>query len=187
MPILIVQYDSSWPQAFEALCNAIWPAVRDIAISIEHVGSTSVPGLAAKPVIDIDIVVASEQVATGIARLKGIGYEHLGDLGIPQREAFRSPESSIRHHLYICTVGSTALRNHLAVRGHLRSNPSVAKAYGELKKELARIHAEDMDAYVEGKTGFLTELLRNEGFEETHLTEIGRVNQRSRGRTTAWT
>ncbi|HEX7508456.1 MAG TPA: GrpB family protein, partial [Polyangia bacterium] len=91
--ILVIDYDPSWPIAFAALSEAIWPVVDDIAISIEHVGSTSVPGLAAKPVIDIDVVVRASEVTRGIVRLASLGYIHVGDRGIPQREAFESPAS----------------------------------------------------------------------------------------------
>jgi len=116
--ILVVDYDPSWPRVFAGLRDAIWRVVDDIAISIEHVGSTSVPGLAAKPVVDIDVVVRANQVTSGIARLARLGYLHVGDRGIPQREAFESPALSARHHLYLCPERSPALANHLAIRNY---------------------------------------------------------------------
>src|SRR5690242_16632913 len=97
--IVVLDYDSAWPQLFETLRLSIWNSVTDIVISIEHVGSTSVPGLASKPVIDIDVVVAERHIADGIARLTALGYQHQGDLGIPQREAFQRPPGSAPHHL----------------------------------------------------------------------------------------
>jgi GrpB-like predicted nucleotidyltransferase (UPF0157 family) len=89
----IVDYDPHWPEVFETLRQRIWAALGDVALSVEHVGSTSVPGLAAKPIIDISIVVPERSdVQTGISRLASLGYVHRGDLGIEGREAFANPD-----------------------------------------------------------------------------------------------
>lgn len=176
--LVIRDYDPGWPDLFAELRASVWPAVEDLAICIEHVGSTSVPGLAAKPVIDIDIVVTPEHVEAAIGRVVRLGYEHRGDLGIAGREAFRRPAGSPPHHLYLCASNSPALANHLAVRDHLRANPDVAREYGALKKRLARTFAEDTDGYVEGKTGFLLGLLRTVGFLDSDLADIERMNRR---------
>ena len=176
--VIVLDYDPGWPGLFEEIRSSVWAAVSDIAIAIEHVGSTSVPGLAAKPVIDMDVVVAEGDVATGIDRLTGLGYEHRGDLGIPDREAFRQPAGSPRHHLYLCPSGSPALANHLAIRDYLRTNTRVANAYGALKKHLAREFPRDVDGYVEAKTGFLVGVLRKVGFPADALAEIERMNMR---------
>ena len=175
--VVVQDYDPSWPQVFEALRSPIWSAVSDIAISVEHVGSTSVPGLAAKPVIDMDVVVAEGEVAAGIARLSALGYGHRGDLGIPGREAFGSLPHSPRHHLYLCPASSPALANHLAIRDYLRANPFAARAYGNLKKRLAREHPNNIDAYVEAKTDFLVGILRKVGFTTDALAAIERMNE----------
>lgn len=136
--VLVVDYDPSWPDMFEALRRAVWAAVHDVALSVEHVGSTAIPGLAAKPVIDIDVVVAShDKVPETIARLGALGYVHQGNLGIKDREAFRSPEGLPAHHLYVCWAGSDALANHLALRDFLRRDPLAAAEYGRIKKQLA--------------------------------------------------
>jgi GrpB-like predicted nucleotidyltransferase (UPF0157 family) len=133
--ITVTDYDPAWPATFEVLRSAIWPAVADIATAVEHVGSTAVPGLAAKPVIDLDVVVPSASaVAIAVRRLGAIGYVHRGDLGVPGREAFAAPTSLPRQHLYLCLAGSPALANHLAVRDHLRAHPHLAAEYGTLKK-----------------------------------------------------
>jgi len=161
--MLVVDYDPGWPRLFEALRASIWGAVADIAIAIEHVGSTSIPGLAARPVVDVDVVVAARDVAKGIERLTALGYEHRGDLGIPLREAFRRPPGSVPHHLYLCPANSPALANHLALRDYLRGNADAARAYGELKRRLAVAHAGNIDAYVEGKTDFIVSILRQVG------------------------
>ena len=110
--IEVIDYDPKWPHIFEQLRARIWPAVSDIATSIEHVGSTSVPGLAAKPIIDMDIVVPSpDDVSLVIERLKPLGYMHRGNLGIHGREAFGQPEDLPTHHLYLCYQGSLGLCN----------------------------------------------------------------------------
>jgi GrpB-like predicted nucleotidyltransferase (UPF0157 family) len=176
--LIVVDYDPHWPRLFETLRSSIWSAVADIVISIEHVGSTAVPGLAAKPVIDIDVVVPEEAVAVGIVRLTALGYQHRGDHGVPKREAFRSPNGSPRHHLYLCPSSSPALAYHLAIRDYLRTHPSDARAYGELKKRLALEFAHDSIGYVEAKTRFLVAILRQIGFSDDRLAEIIRINRR---------
>src|ERR1700747_1311680 len=96
----VVDYDSNWPRIFLQLKDWIWPSVSDVAIAIEHVGSTSVPGMAAKPVIDMDIVTASRtELPAILLRLGRLGYRHRGDLGIENREAFIAPENQPFHHL----------------------------------------------------------------------------------------
>jgi GrpB-like predicted nucleotidyltransferase (UPF0157 family) len=179
--LVVVDPDPAWAPTFERLRESILPAVGDIALAIEHVGSTAVPGLAAKPVIDIDVVVAAGRVAVAIARLAAIGYEHKGDLGVPGREAFRHPRGTPRHHVYVCPEGNLALANHLAVRDHLRANPEAARAYGELKRRLASRFADDVDGYVAGKTAFLVDILRTAGFAEGDLAAIATLNRRRPG------
>lgn len=175
----VVDYDPSWPAQFEILRSRIWGAVGDLAVSVEHVGSTSVPGLAAKPIIDIDVVVPSiADVGMVIERLATLGYRQRGDLGIEGREAFESPSGLPAHHLYACVRGSTALNNHLTVRDWLRRDPAAAAQYGLLKKRLAEFSPTDMDKYIAGKTGFLLGVLRKAGFPEHALTAIAEVNRR---------
>lgn len=176
--IVIVDYDSAWPEIFERLRAKIQAAVDDAALSIEHVGSTAVPGLAAKPVIDIDVVVADrERVVTAIERLATIGYVHRGNLGIEGREAFSIPAGVPAHHLYVCPQGNLALRNHLAVRNFLRAKPDTARAYGALKKRLAAMFPDDIDKYIAGKTEFLIDLLRQSELTERELEQITRANR----------
>ncbi len=143
--------------AFADLHARIEPALRGIALAIEHVGSTSVPGLAAKPIIDIDAVIPSPtEMPAAIDRLAALGYVHSGNLGIAGREAFESPAALPAHHLYVCLKGGSALRNHLAVRDYLRRNPAAAAAYGRLKIQLAEQFPYDIESYLAAKTDFLT-------------------------------
>jgi GrpB-like predicted nucleotidyltransferase (UPF0157 family) len=177
--VTVVDYDPSWPERFERLRATVWPVVADLAVSVEHVGSTSVPGLAAKPVIDLDVVVRSRvDVPTVVGRLTVLGYDHLGDLGIVGREAFRPPEGSSPHHLYVCRHDSPSLANHLALRDHLRAHPERARAYGALKKRLAQAFPNDIDGYVTAKTDFIVAVLREAGITDDQLRVIERANRR---------
>lgn len=176
MQIEVVDYDTAWPESFETLRDRLAPAVGDFALAIEHVGSTSVPGLAAKPVIDIDIVVRAEHLAAAIERIVALGYEHLGEMGVPQREAFRAPGGLPRHNLYATVEGCLSLRNHFAVRDHLRANPDAARAYGELKKKLAVTCEGDIDRYVAGKSEFISAILSRSGLSEEDLLAIRAIN-----------
>jgi GrpB-like predicted nucleotidyltransferase (UPF0157 family) len=132
------------------------PPLGDIAIAIEDVGSTAVPGLAAKPVIDLVIVVEPEDVQRAIDRLNAMGYVHQGNLGVEGREAFGVPEGEPRHHLYISPTDSEELRAQLAFRDRLRADPALANQYEALKRALARRFRDDRVGYTDAKTVFVT-------------------------------
>lgn len=174
--IIVVDYDPRWPQMFEEIRARIAPAVADIALAIEHVGSTSVPGLSAKPVVDVDIVVTANDVAEAVVRLTAAGYRHRGDLGISGREAF-DHDFEPPHNLYVCVAGSPNLRNHLILRNTLRADPLLAQAYGSLKRTLAERHPQDIDAYIDGKNELIQEILAGSGrFAQDELDAIRRAN-----------
>lgn len=177
--VVVVAYDPAWPAAFEAIRARIAPALAGIAGSIEHVGSTSAPGLAAKPIIDIDVAVpdSAAAVAAAVAALATLGYEHRGDLGIAGREAFTAPAGGVfAHHLYVCREGSLALRNHLALRDYLRAHPADATEYGSLKQGLAARYPDDINAYVAGKAPFVLGVLERCGFSAQELAAIAAQN-----------
>jgi len=159
-PIRVVDYDPAWPELFEALAARALAALGDVALRADHVGSTAVPGLAAKPIVDLDVVVAGPgDVRTAVGRLATIGYVHRGDLGIPGREAFRPPDGDPPHHLYVVVDGNLAHRRHLALRDHLRADPDAAERYATLKRRLADRHRYDVDAYTEAKDEFIVPVL----------------------------
>ena len=124
--VIVLPYDEAWKDDFEKIRAELADALGDLALRIEHVGSTSVPGLSAKPVIDIDVVIKDNTVLNdAVAALAKIGYFHEGDLGIKGREAF-GYEGKVhlkKHHLYVCAQDSEELKRHIAFRDHLRSNP----------------------------------------------------------------
>src|SRR5581483_5318568 len=137
-PVEIADYDPRWPEAFAALRGQIAAVLGPLAQRIEHVGSTAVPGLPAKPIIDLDVVIATPaDLPAVIGRLGTLGYQHEGDLGITGREAFTSPAAAPGHHLYVCAASSPELARHLAFRDYLRTHPVQARAYAELKRSLA--------------------------------------------------
>jgi GrpB-like predicted nucleotidyltransferase (UPF0157 family) len=166
-------YDPEWPRIFERIRAQVWPAVQHAALSLEHVGSTSVPGLSSKPVIDACIVVASPRDIPHVVKaLALIGYVHKGDLGVPEREAFRHPASMPKHHLYASHKGSLSLKNHLGLRDYLRAHPEAAFDYGKLKETLAKRFPEDIDSYIAGKTEFIVAILQRLGLSEQELAAI---------------
>jgi GrpB-like predicted nucleotidyltransferase (UPF0157 family) len=164
-PVRIVEYDAAWPERFQALAQRATAALGDLVLSVEHVGSTSVPGLAAKPVIDLDVVVRPEDVERAIQRLAGIGYVHRGELGIPGRHAFRPPPGEAKHHLYLCMAGSAGLRDHLLFRDHLRAHSDVTREYADLKRGLAEAHGADRDGYQQAKRAFIDAVTRRAAAE----------------------
>jgi len=176
--IVVVDYEPTWPAVFERLRARTWPAVAHLASSIEHVGSTSVPGLAAKPIIDMSIVVPlASALPAVIERLATLGYVHLGEMGVEGREAFRAPANLPAHHLYACPSGSLGLVNQLAVRDYLRGDVEMARAYGDLKKRLAEQFADDIERYVAGKTDLVLDILTRMGLSAERVAAIERANR----------
>jgi GrpB-like predicted nucleotidyltransferase (UPF0157 family) len=185
--IIIEDYSPEWAVTFEQLKAIYQSHLNHLIIGIEHVGSTSVVGLAAKPVIDIDIIIDNkETLYTIIRKLKSLGYDHRGNLGISDREAFKCQTEHApidgtmkiwpKHHLYVCPLDSVSLKNHLTLRNFLRNNPEKAKAYGELKKKLALENPYDINLYIERKTPFIVEVLKNGDFNETEIENITQEN-----------
>jgi len=160
--IVVEEYDPAWPIWFEAIQSHIWPVVADVAVRIDHVGSTSVPGLAAKPIIDLDIVVASpEGVQPVIDRLATIGYRWRGDLGVAGREAFtpRRENGLPAHHLYLVVQDNRPHLDHWLLRDLLRSDAEARSRYAGLKRSNVDLARGDMDVYVAAKAELVAELL----------------------------
>ena len=159
-PVEIASYDPRWPEVFAELRGQIAGALGPLAQRIEHVGSTAVPGLPAKPIIDIDVVIAATaDLSAVISQLATLGYQHEGDFGITGREAFTTPASAPGHDLYVCAANSPELARHLVFRDYLRTHPGEAGAYAELKRSLAEQFRSDRDAYSQGKTTFINHVL----------------------------
>src|SRR5205823_5671 len=160
-PIVVTDYDEDWPLHFEQIAQPVRRVVADLGAQVEHVGSTAVPGLAAKPIIDIDVVVgAAEDVPAAIERLRSLGYVYQGNKGIAGREAFMWPRGARPHHLYVVVQGSPPYLDHVEFRDYLRDHPEVASAYAALKSTLAERHGDDRLGYTDAKEELVAGVLR---------------------------
>lgn len=160
-----MEYDPSWPKRFAALRDEYakaMAAARVPVVAIEHVGSTSVPGLAAKPIIDCDIVVAEADVTAAASVLVSLGFTPQGELGIPQRWAFKEPPRLSGTNTYVIVDGCLALRNHLAVRGALRADAVLRDEYAAVKRQ-AGARAANIDEYGQAKTAMVQKILAAAG------------------------
>ena len=159
--VVVLPYDRAWKSDFEKIKAEIENALGDLIIAIEHVGSTSVEGMSAKPCIDIDVVIGDYSVFDEVVgRLAEIGYIHEGDLGIKDREAFKySDKSHLKnHHLYVCPQYSEELHRHITFRNFLLENPDAVKKYSAVKETAARLFPDDIDKYIEYKSPCIEEL-----------------------------
>ena len=166
--VVVLPYDEAWKSAFEKIKDEIEEAIGDLIIGIEHIGSTSVEGMSAKPCIDIDVVIEDYSVFHAVvARLKTIGYIHEGDLGIKNREAFKysGKEHLQKHHLYVCPKYSEELHRHITFRNFLLSNPTAAKKYSLIKEKAAELFQNDIDGYIEYKSSCIEELYKECGLK----------------------
>ncbi|HAQ56453.1 MAG TPA: hypothetical protein DCR44_03510 [Acholeplasmatales bacterium] len=164
--VVVVPYDDRWPMAFQKIRTELADALGDAALAIEHVGSTAVVGLAAKPVIDIDVAIASlADFPVVRTRLEAIGYRHEGDQGIPGREVFKYEDKThlMKHHLYVCARDAAEWKRHLAFRDHLRTHADDRDAYGAVKRLAALRHPEDIEGYMAEKAGIITAILARIG------------------------
>ena len=161
--VIVLPYDPSWKSDFEAIKRELEGAIGEWSVSIEHVGSTSVEGMSAKPCIDIDVVIRDYTVFDAVVQgLASIGYIHEGDLGIKDREAFKytgKPHLKA-HHLYVCPEDSEELRRHITFRDFLRGNPAAALQYSQVKEEAAKLFPGDIDGYIACKSPCIEELYR---------------------------
>ncbi|MBW9094794.1 GrpB family protein [Microbacterium jejuense] len=176
MAITVVPYSPEWPQQFSRIAADLGRSLAGVpVVAIEHVGSTSVPGLAAKPVIDIDVIVRREHVDAAIAALVEAGYTHRGDLGVTDRESMAEPDEP-RRNVYVCVEGTLHVRNHLAVRDILRRRPDLRDRYGAVKSALAQNPGLDIGAYLAGKSPVLQEVLAESDLTAAEKDAILRLN-----------
>ena len=164
--VVVVPYSATWVQNFACIKAEIQDALSDLALRIEHVGSTSVPGLSAKPIIDIDVVIKDHSVFDEVVtKLEEIGYKHEGDLGIAGREAFKydGKDHLQKHHLYVCTQDSAELKRHVAFRDYLRSHPAAVQEYSRIKEEGAALYPYDIEKYIAYKSPFIEKICRELG------------------------
>jgi GrpB-like predicted nucleotidyltransferase (UPF0157 family) len=159
--VRVAAYDERWPALFGAESTRLQAALAaaGLDVALEHMGSTAVPGLAAKPIIDIlgGLRVEGDRMAA-IAALVAAGYVHRGEQGIPGRDFFRRGDPR-RYHLHLTVIDSAFWNDHRAFRDWLRAHPEVAAEYARLKVELATRHPGDRESYTDGKTEFVRRVL----------------------------
>jgi GrpB-like predicted nucleotidyltransferase (UPF0157 family) len=181
--IEVVAYDPKWHEEFEKAKVFYEELLETLEVQIEHVGSTSIVGLFAKPILDIDIIVKDDLTKTEvIKRLESVGYNHLGTMGVDGREAFSYSENNqnitwMSHHLYVCMSGNIHLKNHLLLKKHLSNNKDSVRKYSQLKLELAKKFPNDIDRYIDGKTDLINSFLKKEGMTLESLEAIEKINK----------
>lgn len=166
--VIVLPYDRAWKPGFETIRKELEEILGDSVLGIEHVGSTAVEGLSAKPCIDIDVIIRDYRVFdTVVRKLASAGYIHEGDLGIRDREAFRysGKPHLLRHHLYVCPASSRELHRHITFRDYLRTHPESAQKYSQVKEDAARMFPEDIDGYMAYKSSCIEALYQLCGLE----------------------
>ena len=166
--VAVLPYDKSWVSAFLQIKKEIESALGNLAIGIEHVGSTSVVGMYAKPCIDIDVIIKDYSVFPDIiCALASVGYIHEGDLGIKDREAFCYTDKPhlLNHHLYVCPENSKELHRLVTFRDYLRKNPDAVKEYSAVKQEGAKLYPNDIGGYISFKSDCIAKLYKECGLE----------------------
>lgn len=172
MPIDVRPYSSTWPAEFEHVAAGLRRAVEPVpGARVEHVGSTAVPGLAAKPSLDIDVIVEKSFVGQAVRLLSPLGYESRGDLGIADRVAMRAPDASPARHVYVCAADC------LAVRDILRRDSRLRDEYAAVKLVLAADPGMNMERYLAGKSDVLQRVLSRSDLSEAERAEILRANR----------
>lgn len=163
--VVVEKWNPQWKYEYEKIVASLGKDIIYNSIKIEHVGSTSVEGLSAKPVIDLDIVIEKDKFAIIKELLNKKGYEHEGDLGIEGREAFSysGKEELMTHHLYVCPKDSKKLFKHITFRNFLKNNPALAAEYSKVKEQAAVLYPDDIDKYMEFKSGIIEKIYKRCG------------------------
>ncbi len=183
MKNLIKPYNKKWKQEFEILKTHLLDHLKGLDIEIQHIGSTAIPEIYAKPILDIDIIIEDKNLLNSIEeRLKIIGYTNYGELGIPGRFAFKikSDHTSkvwMEHHLYVCFSDSVALKNHLSFRDILLKDKDLREQYSTLKLNILNQKNLSREDYTKQKTAFVLSILEKNGFEKLEIEAIKKANE----------
>ncbi|KAJ9610364.1 hypothetical protein H2200_005141 [Cladophialophora chaetospira] len=180
MKVLVEPYNPEWATQFLRLKAELEEILAEVKyICIEHVGSTSVPGLAAKPTIDLSVISEREDVDAAIHALtseKG-RYIYMGEMGIPDRHAFRKFGVAPTRNLYVSVKDCQSIRNQLGVRNICRNNSAIRDAYGKKKLELSQQEWRNVDEYCEAKNEIIGWILERAGMSEDEREQIRRLNE----------
>src|SRR5829696_2510486 len=159
-PVVVLPYDVRWPELFRLERDRLAGIFGERATGIEHIGSTAVPGLAAKGIVDILLGLrALELRPENLDAMTQLGYVYRGELGIPGRHFFQKGAPPT-HHVHAVAHGSVEWLKHVHFRDHLHTHPEDALSYAKLKRDLAARYPDDRDAYTEGKSPFVAAVLR---------------------------
>ena len=163
--VVVEKWNPKWKDEFERIVDSLGEDVIYNSVKIEHVGSTSVEGLSAKPIIDLDIVIENDKFEIIKRLLNDKGYKHEGDLGIEGREAFSysGKEELMTHHLYVCTKDSEELFKHITFRDFLKNNFALASEYSKVKEQAAVLYPDDIDKYMEFKSEIIEKIYKRCG------------------------
>ncbi|KAH0848298.1 hypothetical protein AYO21_04328 [Fonsecaea monophora] len=178
MKVIVEEYNPEWALQFQQIKTELQDVLGGVKyIGIEHVGSTAVPGLAAKPVIDLSIISGRADVEAAIHALTSRGgYIYKGEMGIPDRHALRKPGASPTRHLYISVDGCQSIRNQLGVRDICRKDSTVRDAYSRKKVELSQRDWRDVDQYCEAKNDILAWVLEKAGMSSEEREQVRQLN-----------
>ena len=160
--VVVEKWNPKWKDEFEKIVASLGKDIIYNSIKIEHVGSTSVEGLSAKPIIDLDIVIENDNFEIIKRLLNDKGYKHEGDLGIEGREAFSysGKEELMTHHLYVCPKNSKELFKHITFRNFLKNNPALVAEYSKVKEQAAVLYPDDIDKYMEFKSEIIEKIYK---------------------------
>ena len=163
--VVVEKWNPKWKDEFERIVDSLGEDVIYNSVKIEHVGSTSVEGLSAKPIIDLDIVIENDKFEIIKRLLNDKGYKHEGDLGSEGREAFSysGKEELMTHHLYVCTKDSEELFKHITFRDFLKNNSALASEYSKVKEQAAVLYPDDIDKYMEFKSEIIEKIYKRCG------------------------
>ena len=158
--VVVEKWNPKWKEEFEKIVESLGKEIIQNVIKIEHVGSTSVKGMSAKPIIDLDIVIENDKFLILKKLLEDKGYVHEGDLGIRDREAFSyiNINDLMTHHLYVCPKDSEELFKHITFRNYLRQHSELVDEYSKVKEKAAVLFPDNIDKYIEYKSGVIEKI-----------------------------
>ena len=157
----VVFYNPNWKEMYKEESGKVKNILSDIIIDIHHIGSTAIPGIKAKPVIDILVEVKDiEGVDQYNHKMKELGYEVMGEYGIPKRRFFRKGGDKRTHHIHIFQVDNEEIERHIKFKEYLIAHPDKAREYSRLKEELANKYTYDVENYTNHKSYFIQEIDR---------------------------
>ncbi|OIN66967.1 hypothetical protein BLD48_08420 [Exiguobacterium sp. KRL4] len=154
--VIVTPYQASWSDAFEQEATRLRTVFGERLLAVHHIGSTSVPGLSAKPILDIlPVVDMLDGIEAFDAAMETIGYEAKGEFGMPGRRYYRKGGDDRTHHIHLYASGNPEITRHVVFRDYLREHPDEVQAYSEIKEQLANQYPADISAYIAGKDTFV--------------------------------